>query len=85
MEIVFAPKAINDLKYWKLTGNNKIKKKITALIIAISKQPFSGIGKPEPLKHDFAGCWSRRIDHEHRIIYEVVGDTVNILSLRSHY
>lgn len=85
MEIIFAPKALKDLKHWKSSGNNKIQKKITDLINSISKDPFNGIGKPEPLKHEFAGCWSRRINEEHRIIYEVSGDSIEILSLKDHY
>jgi toxin YoeB len=85
MEIIFAPKAIEDLKHWKLSGNNKIQKKISDLIISIDKDPFNGIGKPEPLKYEFGGCWSRRINQEHRIIYEIVEDSIHILSLKDHY
>jgi len=85
MEIVFAPKARQDLKSWNLSGSNKIKQKISELIIAIEKDPFRGIGKPEPLKHEFSGCWSRRINQEHRIIYEITENTVHILSLKDHY
>ena len=77
MEIIFAPKALKDLKHWKSSGSSKIQKKITDLV--------SGIGKPEPLKHEFAGCWSRRINEEHRLIYEVHGNTIEILSLKDHY
>lgn len=85
MEIIFAPKALKDLKHWKSSGNAKIQNKISGLIEAISNDPFNGIGKPEPLKHEFSGCWSRRINEEHRIIYEVHQDTVQILSLKDHY
>jgi len=85
MEIIFAPKALKDLKHWKSSGNSKIQNKITDLINSISEDPFIGIGKPEPLKHEFAGCWSRRINEEHRIIYEVNENSVEILSLKDHY
>ena len=85
MEIIFAPKALKDLSYWRKSGKIKIQKKITVLITAISDDPFSGIGMPELLKHEFAGCWSRRINQEHRIIYEVAGSTIEILSLKDHY
>jgi toxin YoeB len=85
MEIIFAPKALKDLKHWKSSGNSKIQKKITDLINSISENPFAGIGKPEPLKHEFAGCWSRRINDEHRIIYEVSENLIEILSLKDHY
>jgi len=68
MEIIFAPKALKDLTHWQSSGKSKIQKKITDLVTAIANEPFKGIGKPEPLKHEFAGCWSRRINEEHRII-----------------
>ena len=85
MEIIFAPKALKDLKFWQTSGNPKIQKKITDLITSISENPFAGIGKPELLKYEFAGCWSRRINEEHRIIYEVNHGSVQILSLKDHY
>ena len=55
------------------------------LVEAIQRDPFSGIGQPESLKHDFAGCWSRRIDQEHRLVYEVSEEKIRILSCRYHY
>jgi toxin YoeB len=61
MEVVFAPKAVEHLKYWKQTGNRAIQNKIQQLIIAIQENPFEGIGKPEPLKYELSGSWSRRI------------------------
>lgn len=84
MEIIFAPKALSDLKYWKSSGNTKIQKKITELLQAIASNPFSGVGKPELLKHEFSGCWSRRINREHRIIYTVTDTAVEIFSLKDH-
>jgi len=61
MEVIFTPQAAEDLKYWSKTGNKTIQKKIEQLIIAIKNNPFEGIGKPEPLKHELSGSWSRRI------------------------
>jgi len=89
MEVIFAPKAVNDLSYWKKSGNKAIQKKIQQLILAIQENPFEGIGKPEPLKYDLSGAWSRRINQEHRIIYEIHDNEIlvilEILSLRGHY
>jgi len=89
MEVIYSPKAIEDLNYWKKTGNKAIKKKITNLILAIQENPYEGIGKPEPLKYNLSGAWSRRINHEHRLVYEVNERNqiiiLDILSLRGHY
>lgn len=67
------------------TGNKAIQKKIQELIISILESPFEGIGKPEPLKHNLAGKWSRRINQEHRLVYEVTESSIHIYSLRGHY
>ncbi len=87
MEIIFAPKAVDDLIFWKKSGNKVIQSKIKQLII--QQDPYHGIGKPEPLKYELSGSWSRRINQEHRIIYEIQdGGTIIILeiqSLRGHY
>lgn len=85
MEIIFQPKALDDLKFWKKSGQKQIQNRITVLLQAILESPFEGIGKPEPLKHDWAGMWSRRIDKEHRLIYEVKGETIHVYSLKDHY
>lgn len=85
MEVIFTPKALADLNDWKKSGNIKIQKKITELLDAINETPFEGIGKPEPLKHELSGKWSRRINHEHRIVYNVVDDVLNVYSLKGHY
>lgn len=83
MEVIYSPKAINDLLFWKKSGNSQIQKKIEQLIIAIQENPFKGIGKPEPLKYELSG-WSRRINDEHRIIYEIHDDnTLVILEIQS--
>ncbi len=72
MEIIYNQKALDDLMFWKQSGNAKIQKKISELIEAIELNPFKGIGKPEALKFQLAGKWSRRINLEHRIIIKLV-------------
>lgn len=81
------PKAEEDLAYWKSTGNKRIMKRISKLLEDILQHPFTGIGKPEPLKGDLQGVWSRRITDEHRLIYSVSNGMIYIyvLSLRYHY
>ncbi len=83
-QILFDPNAIEDLEYW-IKENRKKAQKILKLIRESSKDPFNGTGKPEPLKYDLKGCWSRRIDREHRLVYEVKKDKIRILSFRYHY
>jgi toxin YoeB len=73
------------LQYWKKSGNKKLQIRIQELLQSIQKTPFEGIGKPEPLKYQLSGMWSRRINKEHRIIYEVRDATVHIYSLKDHY
>jgi len=85
MEIIFLPEAENDLNYWTKTGNQSILKKIANLIENIHINPFEGIGKPEQLKHNLTGIWSRRINREHRLIYEIVDDKILIYSVKGHY
>lgn len=89
MEVIYTPQAVWDLDFWKRSGNKSVQKKIQQLILAIIESPFEGIGKPEPLKYELSGSWSRWINREHRIIYEVYNkDTLVILeiqSLRGHY
>jgi toxin YoeB len=85
MKIIFAPGALEDIEYWKRTGNTAILKRIQLLLKSIQEDPFDGIGKPEPLKHDRSGYWSRRINKEHRIVYHVDGDAVYVMQARFHY
>jgi toxin YoeB len=85
MEVIFLPVALDHLEFWKKSGNKSIQKRISALIADILKNPTIGIGKPEPLKHQLTGKWSRRINQEHRIIYSVENKTVYIYSLKGHY
>jgi toxin YoeB len=82
--IAFEKSAFEDFTEWA-TINRKIHKRIAALILDILRQPFSGLGKPEPLRHELQGYWSRRIDQEHRLVYTVDEDMVTIASCRYHY
>jgi toxin YoeB len=85
MEIEYTLQAREDIDYWKKSGNASILKKIRKLIEAILQSPFEGIGKPETLKYNLTGCWSRRINKEHRIVYEVFEDKIILHSLKGHY
>jgi len=76
--------AFEDLAWWIREDRRKALR-IIELVLDIRRSPFEGIGKPEPLKHEFSGCWSRRIDQEHRIIYEIKAHKIRILSCRYHY
>jgi len=89
MQVEFSNKARADLDFWIKSGNKGILKKIYSLIEDIQLHPYEGIGKPEQLKHQLAGRWSRRINQEHRIIYRITEqktiEILNILSLKGHY
>ena len=80
MEIEFSLRALNDLDKWRKSGNTKIQHKITELSNSILKTPFDGIGKPEPLKHEMAGLWSRRNNKSRQICLRSSG-TINYCSL----
>ena len=84
MRLVFDPKALEQLRYWTETDRRKVTK-ILGLIEATLKSPFEGIGKPEPLKFELAGAWSRRIDQEHRLVYKVEKGELLVLACRYHY
>ncbi len=84
MNLVFADEAWEEYLYWQET-NSQILKRIHQLIKDILRDPYRGIGKPEPLKHAFQGYWSRRISGEHRIVYRVAGDDLRIAQLRNYY
>lgn len=85
MEIKYLEQADEDLNYWVKTGNKAILKKIAQLTRAILEDPYQGIGKPEALKHDLTGKYSRRITQEHRYVYEIIDDTLFVFSLKGHY
>ena len=83
--IEYSFQANEDITFFKKTGQISVLKKIRKLIEAIQKTPFEGIGKPEPLKYELAGAWSRRINKEHRLVYEVNDDKISVLSVKGHY
>jgi len=85
MEIIYLPKADEDLTFWINSGNKAVLKKIAQLTDAIIQNPHQGIGKPEALKYALAGKWSRRITDTHRYIYQIENDTLKVYSLRGHY
>jgi len=84
VKLLFAEKAWEDYLYWQKT-DKKILKRINTLIKDIQRDPFEGIGKPEPLKHALSGYWSRRINDEHRMVYKIHHDALLIAQLRYHY
>jgi toxin YoeB len=84
MNILFQKNAWEDYLYWQATDKN-ILKKINELIKDCSRNPFDGIGKPEALKNNLSGFWSRRITDEHRLIYTVVDDNIHVIKCRFHY
>lgn len=84
MIVGFTDTAFEEYNYW-CENNKKIHKRIKELINDIKRSPFEGIGKPEPLKHELSGCWSRRITDEDRLVYEVREEMILIYSCRTHY
>ncbi len=84
MKLLFLEDAWDDYLYWQNT-NKKTLHRINQLIKEVARTPYSGIGKPEPLKFDMAGCWSRRIDAEHRLVYKPGDDMIIIIQCRYHY
>jgi toxin YoeB len=76
--------AFEDLAWWIQQDRSKALR-VVNLIRDVERDPFKGIGKPEPLKHEFKGCWSRRIDQEHRLVYQVTETKIRILACRYHY
>lgn len=84
MRIIFSKNAWEDYVSWQ-TEDKKTLRKINSLIKEIQRSPYEGIGKPEPLKYDLAGLWSRRIDLEHRIVYSMEGEDLYIYACRYHY
>ena len=84
MKYIFVDESWEDYLYWQQT-NKKIADKINSLLKDIARSPFTGLGKPEPLKYKYKGFWSRRIDGEHRLIYQVKGDEILVAKCRFHY
>ncbi len=84
MTVVFTASAWDELASW-IRDDPKQVRKIAALIRDIQRTPFEGIGKPEPLRHDLSGYWSRRIDQEHRLVYAVDGEALTVVQCRFHH
>ena len=84
MKLIFADAAWEDYLYWQ-SQDRRMVERINKLIKAIQREPFEGIGKPEPLRHALSGYWSRRITEEHRMVYKFEGDALLIAQLRYHY
>ncbi|MDB5142100.1 MAG: yoeB 2 [Mucilaginibacter sp.] len=85
IKIIYLPRAQADLEYWKKSGNKGIQQRISKLIQSILETPFEGIGKPEALKYDYTGWWSRRINEEHRLVYQMEEGKITIAQMRFHY
>jgi len=84
MRLEFEKQAYLDLQYWKVKNSKKLEK-ILQLLENIQKTPFAGIGKPEGLKGNYSGLWSRRIDKEHRLIYKIENEIIIVIQARYHY
>lgn len=84
MPIKFSDQAWDDYLYWQV-NDRATNKRINTLLREIQRTPFEGIGKPEPLKHNLSGFWSRRIDEEHRLVYSVQDSTILVAQCRYHY
>ena len=81
---VFQLEFIQDLRFW-IRNERGVAVRVLDLVEAVMRDPFEGLGKPEPLKYVLAGCWSRRITQEHRLVYRVTDETVDFLQARYHY
>ena len=84
MILSWAEKAWDDYVYWQATDKKRLKR-INALIKDVERQPFDGLGNPEPLRHNWTGYWSRRIDREHRLVYKITKKSIVIVQCRYHY
>ena len=83
-KIIFQKEALKEYNSWK-KKNKKVSQRIKQLLQDIQDDPFEGIGKPEPLKHELAGHWSRRITKEHRLVYKVADDSILVIACKYHY
>jgi len=81
---VFHPEFIDDLRYW-VSENRSMALRALTIVEAVLRDPFTGLGKPEPLRHLAPGVWSRRLTQEHRVVYLVAGDRIEFLQCRYHY
>lgn len=83
-EAVFQPEFLEDLRYWTRV-DRKLALRALDIVEATLRDPFVGVGKPEPLRHELSGAWSRRLTHEHRVVYRVREDVIDFLQARCHY
>jgi toxin YoeB len=83
-EAIFQPEFLQDLRWW-MENDRKVALRVLELVDAVLKDPFQGVGRPEPLKYQLAGAWSRRITQEHRLVYKVSGKRIDFLQARYHY
>lgn len=84
MNVTLTPTALDDLRYW-LKTDRRLAERIFTLLEEIRRTPFEGTGKPEPLRFQLVGCWSRRIDREHRLVYQVEETEIIVIACRFHY
>ena len=84
-QLHFTDKAVDDITSHKKSGNKAVLNKLLKLLEELTDHPFTGTGKPEALRHELTGCWSRRINKEHRLVYEVSESKIFILSVKGHY
>lgn len=84
MKIIFLDQAWEDYLYWQNTDKTMLKK-VNSLIKEIERLPFEGVGKPEPLKHNLTGLWSRRINLDHRLVYKIENESIILFQCRYHY
>ena len=84
MRLVFTPHGWADYRYWQ-SVDRAMARRVDRLLDDLLRDPFTGIGKPEPLRHILQGCWSRRLDDEHRLVYLVDGEDIVVLQARYHY
>ena len=84
MKLLFTEKGWEDYLHWQ-QHNKSALRRINQLLRDVQREPFAGIGQPEPLRFGLSGCWSRRIDQEHRLVYQVAGDVVTVIQCRHHY
>ena len=83
-QAVFGPEFIDDLRYW-VTNDRKLALRLLMIVEGTIRSPFEGLGKPEPLKFELSGAWSRRLTGEHRLVYKVYAERVEFLAARYHY
>ena len=83
-KVAFLARAFDEFNLWAVQ-DKKIYTKIVSLIKNVNRDPFAGLGKPEPLKHDLSGLWSRRITDEHRLVYRVTDEEIVVVSCKFHY